>query len=220
MPTISKEKYRLHDEEAKKRDWHYTRGGFLKITTYTSKDKKIGGFKIKLPDYMEGPLGYSFVRGFSQDEVDKKFRDAILEYNIRIASKRKVITYSLLANVDKVIEGKRFHKEQLKLYSKSKYSTGLALWYAVCWETKTERGNSKYYDDEGHEVSTPSYGVPFEVLEYSPEREDFFKALSESIALMVYNADSFLKQKDKLLELIESNRALPFFVEANIEEKK
>ena len=219
MPTVSKENYRLLDEEAKKRNWNWGKNCFQKITTYSSKNRKRGGFQIKLPDYMEGVLAFSKVWGHSQDEVDKKFRNAILEYNLRIASKRRVITYSLLANVDKVIEGKRFHKEELSLYDKSKYSTGLALWYAVCWETKTERGHFKYYDDEGYSISTPSYGSHFEVLEYSPQREAFFNALSESIALMVYNAESFLKQKDKLLELIDSNRALPFFVETEGKEK-
>lgn len=221
MPVISRENYPLHDEEAKKRGWDWRKKGFQKVTTYSSKNRKRGGFQIKLPDYMEGVLGKSIVWGHTQDEVDKAFNDRILEYNIRIASKRKVILYSILANVDTIIDGKAFNIDTLGLYSdKQKYSTGLAIWSVVCWETKTERGGFKYYDDKGYSVSKPSYKSHYEVIDYSPEREAFFKALSEQIALMVYNADNFLKEKKKLLELIDSSRALPFFKETKAEERE
>lgn len=210
MPVVSREKFSLHDEEAKKRGWHYTRGGFLKITKYTSKTKN---FTIELPDYMQGVLDKKEVKGKTQDEVDNAFRKAIREYELRILSKRKVIIYSLLANVDEEIEGKQFQMDNLGQYGRvSENSTGMALWFQVCWETKDDI-RYKYYDLNGYSVGRPSYSSHWDVMEYTPEREKFFKELSHRIAVLVYNANSVLGQKKKLINMINHSRALPFFTE-------
>lgn len=216
MPVVSREKYNLHDEEAKKRGWHYTRGGFIKVTKYTSKTKN---FTIELPDYMQGVLDKKQVSGKSQDEVDAAFRKVVAEYGLRILSKRKVILYSLLANVDEEIDGKRFQMDNLGQYgSVGENSTGMALWFQVCWETKDDT-RFKYYNLDGYSVGKPSYRSHWDVMEYTPEREKFFEELSHRIAIMVYNANSFLRQKKKLIDLIDHSRALPFFPTTETEDE-
>ncbi len=203
---VSKVQYSLFDSEAKKRRWdHRHKSGYHKVTRYDSKDEV---FIIHFPDYMKEVLGRNHVRGGTQKIVDVHFKEGIREYNLRIASKRKVIAYSLLATVDDKIEGKQFTRTELNFYGDNeKYVTGLALWYAVCWETKADRG-LKFFALDGKEVSTPTFRKHPMTMDYTPEREAFFTNFKHQIALLVHNASEFLNQTDKLLKLIDSSHLL------------
>lgn len=206
MPVVSRENVRLFDEEAKKRSWNYGKNCFMKIIKYTSKTEL---FTIELPDYMQGVLGTSSVNGLTQGDVNKVFKQAIREYNLRIISKKKVIIYALMGNVHEEIDGEVFNMESLGLYgNEGKNSSGLAIWYEVCWETKAEQGR-KFFDFDGFSVKPSGYRLHWDVMDYSPEREAFFETLSHEIAVLAFNARSFLIQKE-LPQIIDHSRALPF----------
>ena len=196
---------------------NFGRKGFHKITTYTSTTEE---FTALLPDYMHGVMGFDGVSGLNQGVVNTAFKKAVREYTVRVMSKKKVIAFSLLANADTTLADKPFKRATLGLYGdKGENSTGLAIWYCVCWETKADDPSGKYSQvrkvkyvtlDTGYRVSSPYHGVVINAIDYTPEAEVFFEELSDAIALLTLNAEEFLNKTEKLLELIANQGLLPF----------
>ena len=207
MPVVSREVIKLDDEEARKQSSYGGALKFKKIITYSSTDDK---FRIILPEYWHGPLGKKQVFADSRKLVNRLFIEARIEYEFRVKSKKKVIVYSFLSNIHIEIQGEKIETDDLNIYGeKAETTTGLAIWYQVAWETVTKEGGKKWYNLKGFSVDKPSYKSQFGVMDYTPEREEFFKLLSHEIAVLAFNAHSFLTQKE-LPQIIDHSRALPF----------
>ncbi len=209
---VSREGFTLDDEIAKKRHYNYKKG-FIKVTTYSSQDKK---FRIAMPDYMHGVLGYKEVKEDSQDEADTAFRKAVSEYDFRLANKRKVIYYTIMSSFNAEVDGKKIEKDTLGLYGdRDKRAAGLALWFAVCYETKFQDDNYyhrglKYCDENFQEIGKPHYHAEMQVMAWTEERETFFNELRDRITQLSVNAESFINSNKKLADLIDHNQALPY----------
>ena len=209
MPVISKKPWKLTDPIAESRNWHWSRGGFVLTTTYSSKDDF---FKAKIPDYMAEVLGMDFIKADTRKEIEPLFKATVREYNFRDKEKHRVIMYVLLVRADHEVDGKHFEMDTLRGYDK--LQSGLSLWYKVCWETTNENGyDKKYLNDSYSRVKRPSNWNFRNVMMWTPEREQFFEELSQKITELAYRANAYINDNKDLGAIIDAGGLLPFYEE-------
>jgi len=216
MVVVSREEYGLYHPEAVKRGWNKRKGWYL-VVKYTSTDDF---FYVDLPDYIQSVVGKRMVRSDTRKGAIEAFKKAVREYEIRVLSKRKIILYLFRANVKGEVNGEPYEKYTLSLYHQQReLSSALNLWWTVCYETglpehTNAKENTLYYNLDGSKLDLPYTSREDRIaIDWTEDREAFFRSFSQQLAELVYKADGFLNKTDDLLKLIDSGNLLPWFKE-------
>lgn len=167
-------------------------------------------FAIKLPEWMHETLGYKEVFGDTLDHVDYAFTKAIMEFEELEKDKRKVILYRLKINViisEYNDEGKfvRVSLRREDMYFQ-KGSTALSLWWCLAYELTSQfTGKVVYTYLNGNHISRDEIGKSREnVIEWTLQREGFFKALQLQLDSLILKAHTFFSQEpEEIRELID-----------------
>jgi len=205
-------------KQVRSRYIQHKNGNWMLTVEYSSKDKQ---FFIKLPDHYIPIIKKEMVRGRvggNQDEVEELWKKAEQEYGFRADSKKKVILYSFLANVEASIDGEDFSITTMTHHGGKKINHHeLSLYWVVCYQTDVPehfyaRERKKFYNLDGSTLDIP-YDVrdQKDTMDYTEARELFFKTFGEELGMLVFNVERFLSQKEALLEIIDTGNRLPFF---------
>jgi hypothetical protein len=194
MPKVSKESVYLgHDL------------GTVKMEIVFSA--KFGSFTIKLPDQVKNILGKGEVSSETFDGVKNEFKMAMKAYRQALTTERKVIRYRFKAKAEFIIEEK---EDGCKWFCANEVSfaegTALDLFYLVCME-RTVDNKKAYYHLNGNYISHES--DKDKTMEWTAEREAFFKALTHGLEQSIMKAHNFFNaNSDDIMKFIDSGGRL------------
>lgn len=170
---------------------------------YTSKRNK---FYAPLPEIVAKFLDKKEVEADSLEACKNLWNRTLQEYIDRNTQKKKVIAYKVEANAivygndDKII----FRREDIDDWGEKR--TGLTIAYTICYESIYNK--EKEYVDENN--NNAGIGSDYKIIEWNPQREEFFNQMELRLAYMVQKIFNFLTKQNKkrLLETIDSGMKL------------
>jgi len=145
--------------------------------------------------------------------VDVAFHEAMMEYEERQTSKRKVILFTFKAsaaiwsyNNDGSIKKALFREKEVTFSD----GTALDFWWLVGYElTSKVREKKTYTNLNGDSIMNPD-----KVMEWSEKRELFFLALQQRLETLIVQAHTFfnleMEQITKMIETHENLESLPY----------
>lgn len=203
MPRVSRRQYPFEDQ-----------GDFFLVVNVSPK----GIFSAKLPQRVTEILGYDKVTSDTNEDVLRKFTEAIEEYKSARTTTRKVIAYDFncAAKEFTANDGTDHEYHEMGFVE----GLGLSVWAVVCEESVRTMGDDKQrYDYEELPSSIPDVLRPQarnvnshreqaeHIIDWTQDREDFFVRLAGIMQEMIARLKSFEKP-DKLIERIDSGRLL------------
>ena len=214
MPVINRERYR------------YEQGEFVRIIKFSSRE---GYFSCNLPPWIVEILNTKRVIGDTLDEVKNNYMKALKEAKTKSTVVRKVITYEIkvagyiFRPTKESPDGRCILRRNSRGWGSdiSPY-TGLEIAYNVGEErTITVGGKTRIeYWDIDPDMSSPSRESAFKTtIDWTPQREEFFKRLKYQMEELILKAVEFLDDSKTLLDMIDAGRMLPLLPDGNGEKK-
>jgi len=173
-------------------------------------DSSLDMFLSKLPKFVCDILGQNTTaRGKSMAEMGEDWDRIVKEYGERVATKRKVIVFESEASVERE-EGSpgEDRGDGLGRYNAKafEFKGKLSLRFLVVNET-TRNGQKEYRDLNGHyihDLSRSSWQRQLEVIDWTAEREVFFRGVIDAIEKAKEKLDSiFDKEAHEVAALID-----------------
>ena len=192
----------------------------------TTVDKD-GVFKIIIPTTAREILGIKEVTADTVEKVERLWMKKIEEYKTAKTTTRKVIHYRFENNSSIMGPDSKDPDDQICIYSSSDISfcngVAIALSAGVFIEAETVYSDGKKtYRYEEVESTFPSsmhgshtdFGPSVRyredslksMIDWTPEREAFFKQMGEAIEQLILKMDGVMNDKKKLLEIADSGR--------------
>ena len=208
---------------------------FTKITNFEVRSKK---FSIQLPQWWADLIGYNTVHGDTLDQVDLAFREAGERFEQMSNKKRKVILYDFqskammfllknggivvghepnskrdgvdLVGIDKCILRTDFGYEG---GMSAEGTTALDFEYTVCYEVTNDfEKYASYVTEDGYKVAD-NHLDKVKVIEWTPQREQFFAAFEMALTKLIVKMHTFLYSKPETIaqqiDLHKTFAALP-----------
>lgn len=190
MATISKEKIYFNDKP------------FMRTIRYSVKLTK---FLIKLPTEVSVAMCVDDVAGDSESDVIDNFKAILKEYSGKKAKKKKIIVYKFPMSGE-VKAGRKTHTFSDGYSSDAHNDYSLGIHYRIMFKCKL--GDQDYY---AHSDGTRDrWGLEDEdkSIDWTVERELFFKDLKDSLGKLMLKVDKFLCNKKSIMKMIESKTKL------------
>jgi len=190
---------------------------YTRIVNFSIKLRK---FSVAIPKECAEVLGYERIEDESLDGLEKKYRDASEAFLNTKAKMRKIIVYRILMNCGSDV---RVGRSRFELLGYHDDGIGLQVVAGVYVEKKynfTKAGHEKlnttydqvkssipdFMSEEVHHWNCKKY----KILDWTPEREEFFRTFGEAMSKLCQRVSDFLGDEKKLLELIANgSRILP-----------
>lgn len=188
-------------------------------------DKKFGGFVIPMPKpFIDMFPKLVPLRAKTVDELESLFNKVILQWEEAATTTRRVILYRFAINLMSEPNEENWRK-CLRQDFKSSFENFPDNALGFEWENCTERtidGEARYFrfngdDDEFNNKFSPSLDPPdpddedntTRAIDWTAERESFFKAMESSIRQLILRAQDFEnKIKDpKILDRLASSQS-------------
>jgi hypothetical protein len=169
---------------------------FTKITKFSAKTHK---FSIELPEHYKKLFDTKTVESETLNGVNKKFNQMIKDYDKLKSTRKKVISYSFsydgyLENNGKPVLDTREDYQQDEEHKQRSY---ISVSYKIIYLYKLD-----HYETYQNEDGSSAYSSHDDkVIDWTAEREDFFKNLVKSIAILAYKGKNFFDQDDVLLKI-------------------
>jgi hypothetical protein len=209
---------------------------FVRIITYDAKAEK---FSTTLPEWWSKILGYGTIFAETERELEVAWHEAQERFEELTTNKRKIIVYSfkssavlsatkkgeLIAGFGEDFDHVVFRSDQHGDEHAMSFTDGTALdvWFNVGYETTSKFEEYKTYTDLEMSKIGDSRNKDLHVMEWTPEREDFFVNFRLELTKMIYKLEVFLNGSEqrmvKLIDEFKSVPALPFPKENEIEVK-
>ena len=186
---------------------------YTRRVVFWLKDKK---FRCDIPKEAREVLGFQRITADSLKELEQKYDKAAQDYDSKIVKRRKVIVYSLDA---KMVE------ENLNFGGGTPLDqgAGLTVFARVMEElTYERRDRDKRYETVKSslpEAMCYHWGEPhivdvnneMKVIDWTPEREEFFRQLGEALCELIRRCHKALSDDKKLIKAIDKRiLKLPF----------
>lgn len=192
-------------------------GGYVyeQTITFSTRSKR---FRVNLPEQCREALGLQYLEDESLAGLEKKLLAQSQAYLKMVSKERKVILYKIEMRID--TDG--FQRDTLSFCD----GLGIAAYAGVFVETEYEGAAqaSKIRRFKEVESTLPealtcrhhNYDpdlAKWKCIDWTPEREEFFRRLGEAMTELCRRADAFFADEQKMLERIASgSRILPFEV--------
>lgn len=177
-------------------------GEFIVEVEYAVRKKS---FIIKLPDKVKETIGKAMVAAETFDDAKDQFSESIKEYNNAKTIERKVIVYHFRATAWVMDEEERrciFREDEVSFAK----GTALDLFYEVLVE-KTLFNRKSYHYLNGNYAYGDNEG--FQVMDWTEQREDFFKMLNKGLQHTIMKAHAFFNaNNDDIMKFIDSGGKL------------
>lgn len=191
MPIVARHKVRLH-----KRD-------FVRKIGYSPKHKD---FYMPLPDYVGDLLGYEEVRAETQYAVERRWSEAIKEYDERASRIHKVIFYRFLSRIQpygmplgNYGSGMSAYESRGEMIS---YGVAMDLWFLIGYVVRIPSGEEDYLDENKKKIGRSA--SPRNYMDWTEAREAFFREFREVIVHQINRMHEFFyEDESKIPELID-----------------
>ncbi len=198
-------------------------GGSYKFeVTFTKRD---GLFWIFQPTKAEKRAPDNFKCGSSNSSykvLKEEFKAKCSEWNEQVHddAKKKVILYRFEASLDKDhnektgyrLSGKEFFSSFHSEYAKDARGCYFKIQYWVGYRSTTAPlNNLRHYNMDGHLERNLHIMTDSNVLDWTQEREDFFKHFNDSMSQRLKDLAQFLQDDQAVLDTINKTKQLPFF---------
>lgn len=194
---------------------------------------KHGIFRIKLPDWSHGALGELQIEATTLDEAVREFRRLQDAYAKLLQEKRKVIRYVFqLQEKTGVYDRDKTERNDISFGIGKGFQFGVAnVWeiihrdadgkeisrtYEYCCDTDDETSDKKQRSEQpypagfsfGSFQDMTAFDIGARVIEWSPEREEWFVALCKAINTLIKQMKTLDDDQAELLERVASRKAL------------
>jgi hypothetical protein len=169
---------------------------FIKITKFSAKSHK---FSIELPDHYKELFDTKTIESETLNDVNKKFNQMIKDYDKLKSTRKKVISYRFSYNGYLEKDGKTVldTRPSYKQDEEDKQSSSISIHYEIIYRYKLDRYETFQKEDGSNAYSSHDDTV----IDWTPEREKFFKDFVETIGILAYRGKNFFDQKDVIKQI-------------------